>query len=48
MAGGVVGQTDRQRHDQLAAAGLGQHPAPQPGLDEMQFCFRHLAFHTEQ
>ena len=36
VAGGVVDQADRQRHDQLAAAGLGQLPAAQPGLDEME------------
>src|ERR1019366_3094963 len=37
MAGGVVDQPDGQRGDQLAAAGLGQDPAAQPGPDEMQF-----------
>ena len=40
VPGGVVDQADRQRHDQLAAAGLGQDPAAQPGPDEMQFCLR--------
>ena len=48
VAGGVVGQPDRQRGDQLAAAGLGHDPAAQPGPDEMQFCFRHLPFHAQQ
>ena len=36
VPGGVVGQADGQRHDQLAAAGLGQDPAAQPGPDEME------------
>jgi hypothetical protein len=31
-----VDQPDRQWGDQFTAAGLGQHPAAQPGLDEMQ------------
>ena len=48
VAGGVVDQPDRQRHDQLAAAGLGQLPAAQPGLDEMELSLAELAFHTEQ
>jgi hypothetical protein len=39
VPGGVVGQPDRQRRDELAAAGLGQLPAAQPGLDEMEFSF---------
>ena len=39
VPGGVVGQPDRQRGDQLAAAGLGQDPAAQPCPDEMEFCF---------
>jgi len=41
VPGGVVDQPDRQRHDELAAAGLGQLPAAQPGLDEMQLAFGH-------
>ena len=40
VPGGVVDQPDGQRHDQLAAAGLGQDPAAQPGPDEMEFSFR--------
>jgi len=39
VAGGVVGQPGGQRGDQLAAAGLGDDPAAQPGPDEMQFGF---------
>ena len=39
VPGGVVDQADRQRDDQLAAAGLGDDPAAQPGPDEMQFSF---------
>jgi hypothetical protein len=37
-AAAVVGQPDRQLQSQLAAAGLGQDPAAQPGPQEMQFC----------
>ena len=48
VAGGVVDQADRQRHDQLAAAGLGQLPAAQPGPDEMELSLAELAFHAEQ
>ncbi len=48
MPGGVVGEPDGQRGDELAAAGLGDDPAAQPGPDEVQFGFRHLAFHAEQ
>jgi hypothetical protein len=36
VPGGVVGQADGQRHDQLAAAGLGQLAAAEPGLDEVE------------
>ncbi len=39
VAGGVVDQPDRQRGDELAAAGLGQDPAAQPGPDEMELSF---------
>jgi hypothetical protein len=39
VPGGVVGEPDGQRGDELAAAGLGQDPAAQPGPDEVQFCF---------
>jgi len=38
LAGRGVDQPDRQRLDQLAAAGLGQHPAMQPALEQVQFC----------
>ena len=48
VPGGVVDEADRQRHDQLAAARLGQLPAAQPGLDEMELSFAELAFHAEQ
>jgi hypothetical protein len=48
MPGGVVGQPDGQRGDQLPAAGLGHDAAAQPGPDEVQFCLGHLAFHAEQ
>jgi hypothetical protein len=37
LAGGVVGQADGQRGDELTAAGLGQDAAAQPGPDEVQF-----------
>ena len=36
VPGGVVGQPDGQRGDQLAAAGLGHDSAAQPGPDEME------------
>ena len=39
VPGGVVDQPDRQRGDQLTAAGLGHDPAAQPGPDEMQLGF---------
>ena len=48
VPGGVVDQADRQRHDELAAAGLGQLPAAQPGLDEMELSLAEPAFHGEQ
>jgi len=48
VAGGVVGQPGRQRGDQLAAAGLGQDPAAQPGPDEMQLSFGHLPLHAQK
>ena len=48
VPGGVVGQPDGQRGDQLAAAGLGHDPAAQPGPDEMQFGFGDLPFHAQQ
>jgi len=48
VPGGVVDQPDRQRHDQLAAAGLGQLPAAQPGLDEVELTFGHLPLHAQE
>ena len=48
VPGGVVDQADGQRHDQLAAAGLGDDPAAQPGPDEMELSLRHLPFHAQQ
>jgi len=47
FAAAVVGQPDRQLQLQLAAAGLGQDPAAQPGPQEMQFCLAELAFHSQ-
>ena len=44
VPGGVVDQADGQRHDELAAAGLGQLPAAQPGPDEMEFSLREGPF----
>src|SRR5262249_54457053 len=48
VPGGVVDQADGQRHDELAAAGLGDLPAAQPGPDEMQLCLREGAFKAQQ
>ena len=48
LAGGVGDQPDRQRHRELAAAGLGELPATQPGPDEVQLRFGHRAFQAEQ
>ena len=48
VPGGVVDQADGQRHDELAAAGLGQLPAAQPGPDEMEFCLREGAFKSQE
>jgi hypothetical protein len=48
VSGGVVGQADRQRGDQLAAAGLGDDPAAQPGPDEMELSLGELPFHPQQ
>jgi len=48
VTGGVVDQPGRQRGDQLAAAGLGQDPAAQPGPDEMELSFGHLPFHAQK
>jgi hypothetical protein len=48
VPGGVVGQAGGQRGDQLAAAGLGHDAAAQPGPDEVQLSFGHLAFHAQK
>ena len=48
VPGGVVDQPDGQRHDQLAAAGLGQLPAAQPGPDEMELGLADLPFHAQE
>jgi len=37
VPGGVVDQPDGQWGAQFSAAGFGQHPAAEPGLDEVQF-----------
>ena len=47
VAGGVVGQPDGQRHDELAAAGLGDDPAAEPGPEEMELSLAELAFHPQ-
>ena len=47
MPGAVVDQADGQQHDELAAAGLGDLPAAQPGPDEMQLCFGEGAFKAQ-
>jgi hypothetical protein len=48
LVGGVVDQPDRQPDGQLAAGGLGEDAALQPGADVMQFSFGHGAFEAEQ
>jgi hypothetical protein len=48
VPGGIVDEPYGQRHYQLAAAGLGQDPAAQPGPDEMELSFRHLPFHAQE
>jgi hypothetical protein len=45
VPGGIVDEPYGQRHDELAAAGLGQLAAAQPGPDEMELSFRDLPFH---
>ena len=47
-AGGVIDQADRQRHDELAAAGLGELAAAQPRLEQVQFGLGHRPFKPEQ
>ena len=47
MPGGIVDEPYGQRHDQLAAAGLGQLTAAQPGPDEMELSLADLPFHPE-
>jgi hypothetical protein len=48
LPAGVVDQPDRERHLQLAAAGLGQLAAAQPRADEVQLGLRHGALEPEQ
>ena len=48
LAGGVIDESDRQWGLQLAAAGLGQDPALQPGADEVQLGLAHRALQAEQ
>jgi hypothetical protein len=48
VPGGVVGESYGQRHDQLAAAGLGDLPAAQPGLDEVELAFGHGPLEAQQ
>jgi hypothetical protein len=47
VPGGVVDEPYGQRHDELAAAGLGQDPAAQPGPDEMELAFGHGPFEAQ-
>ncbi len=46
--GGVIDQADGQRHDEFAAAGLGELPAAQPCLEQVQLGFGHLPFEAKQ
>ena len=48
VPGGVVDQADGQRHDELAAAGLGELPAAQPGPDEMELGLREGALKAQE
>jgi hypothetical protein len=48
LAARILHQPDRERHRQLAAAGLGQDPALQPGADEVKLRFGHRALEPEQ
>ena len=48
FAGRVVDQPDRQRHLQLAAAGLGPLAADEAGPDEVQLGLAHGALQAEQ
>ncbi|WP_411153343.1 hypothetical protein [Streptomyces sp. A30] len=43
----VVDIADRQALLQLAAAGLGQLPAPQPGPEQVEFGLRHGALQAQ-
>ena len=47
-AAAVVGQPGRQLQPRLAAAGLGQDPAAQPGPQEMPLSLGHLPLHAEK
>jgi hypothetical protein len=48
LAAGVVGQAGGQRQCQLAALGLGQDPAAQPGADQVELSLGHGALEAEQ
>ena len=48
LPAGVIDEPDRQRRGQLAAAGLGEQPAAEPGPQQVQLGFGHLAFQAEQ
>ena len=48
VPGSVAGQAGGQRHDELAAARLGQLPAAQPGPDEMELGLREGALKAQQ
>ena len=48
VPGRVIDQADGERHRKLAAAGLGQDPALQPGADEVQLGLGHRALQAEQ
>ncbi len=48
LAGAVVDQPDRQWLDQFAAAGLGQHPATEPALEQVQLGLAEAALEAEQ
>ena len=48
VPGRVVDQPDGQRHDELAAAGLGDDPAAEPGPEEMQLSLADLPFHAQE
>ena len=47
-AGGVIDQPDREGDDEIAALGLGDHPATETGADEMQLGLAHGPLQPEQ